>query len=449
MRIAGIKEAKIVHSNPVSKLTSARKEGSFYGWFALAGAMIIYFTGIGIFFYSYGVFLPLMCSEYEWSRTLVGAGLSVSLLAFGLPSPLVGASIARFGSRVNIIFGNLLFVIGLAGMSIVTEIWQLYFFYGILVGLGAGFGVYMACTTVANDWFIKKRSLVMGLVTSAGGLGGFIFPPLITELISSIGWQISWLALAAIHLVFAVLVGGLLLVRNKPENMEQVPDGPSRTHSNEMQEEITRISKLHQSAVDWHPRQAIRNPTTWLIIILGAANYLALGTITAHQVAYINDAGFSPAVSAMTLSLIPAMSILGRLGFGFLGIRFHVRHLAIASFVIQLIALTILLTTESIFLIYVYAALFGISSGALSVALLTFVGTYYGSAHYAQILGIIFPLTIVVEAVGPIMAGAIHDTTGTYMPAFAIIIGANVIGLICTFFARRPSLINSATEISN
>jgi len=111
---------------------------------------------------------------------MAGAGLSMSKLAFGLPSPLIGFSIARFGPRANIIFGNLLMVVGLAGMSIITEVWHLFVFYGILVGLGAGFGMYISCTTVVNNWFPKKRSLVMVIIASSGGLGAFVFPPLVT-----------------------------------------------------------------------------------------------------------------------------------------------------------------------------------------------------------------------------------------------------------------------------
>jgi MFS family permease len=80
----------------------------------------------------------------------VGGGLSVALLAFGLPSPLIGVSIARFGPRANIIFGNLLVAVGLAGMSITTKVWQIYLFYGIMVGLGSGFGLYLTCTTLVN-----------------------------------------------------------------------------------------------------------------------------------------------------------------------------------------------------------------------------------------------------------------------------------------------------------
>ena len=415
------------------------KEGrGFYGCIALSGAMLVYFTTSGTFFYSYGVFLPAMCNEYGWSRALVGGGLSVALLAFGLPSPLIGASIARFGPRANIVLGNLLVVIGLAGMSITTEVWQIYLFYGILVGLGSGFGLYLTCTTLVNNWFIKKRSLGMGLVISAGGLGGFMFPPLVTWLISNLGLQMAWLVLALIQLVCTVLIGGLILVRNRPEDIGQAPDGISNAHANEIEEEKGRTSRVYQSPLDWQVRQAIRKPTTWLIATLCAANFLAISTITAHQVAYLKDIGFSPIVASIVLGVIPGMSILGRLGFGLLGVRFEVRYLAIISSITQVIALVILLATKNLLLIYTYAMLFGISYGALVVALPTFIGAYYGRAHYAQILGLIFPLAAIAEAAGPIMAGAINDAMGTYTLAFAIITGFSTVGLVCAILAYPP-----------
>jgi len=416
------------------------KERGFYGWIALTGAMLVYFTTSGTFFYSYGVFLPAMCNEYGWSRTLVGGGLSVALLAFGLPSPLIGASIARFGPRANIVFGNLLVVIGLAGMSITTEVWQIYLFYGILVGLGSGFGLYLTCTTVVNNWFIRKRSLGMGLVISAGGLGGFTFPLLATWLISNIGLQMAWLALAMIQFTCTVLIGGLILVRNRPEDMGQSPDGISNTPADEMEEKTSYTSRVYQSPIDWQIRQAIRKPSTWLIATLCAANFLAISTVTAHQVAYMMDIGFSPIVAAMALGLVPGMSILGRLGFGLLGVRFEVRHLAIVSFITQVTALVILLTTKTLLLIYIYAALFGISYGALVVALPTFIGAYYGRSHYAQILGLIFPLAIIAEAAGPVMAGAFNDAMGTYIPAFAVITSFSTLGLVCAMLAYPPKL---------
>jgi len=413
-----------------------RRGRVFYGWIALAGAALVYFTGCGIFFYSYGVFLPTMCDELGWSRAAMAAGLSLGTLTFGLPSPLIGASITRFGPRVNIVLGNLLAALGLAGMSLAQEVWHIYFFYG-LAGLGVGFGMYMACTMVVNNWFIGKRSLGMGLVVAAGGLGGFVFPPLATWLISTIGWQMSWVILAGIHFIFAVLIGGSILVRNRPEDVGQVPDGISIEPARR-EEGIDHQSRVYQSPVDWQTKQTMRKPVTWLIATICAANFFAIGTVTAHQIAYLKDVGFTPMVAAMVLSLVSGMSIIGRLGFGALALRFEVRHLAVVSFAVQLVALAILLATKNLTLIYIYAALFGISYGALVVALPTFVGGYYGRTYYAQILGMIFPLGTVAEAVGPVLAGAIYDATATYTLAFALVAAFSSVGLVCAVLARPP-----------
>lgn len=415
-----------------------KKGRVFYGWIALAGAALVFFVSAGIFYYAYGVFLPIMSDDLGWSRAAVAGGLSLGMLWVGLPSPLIGASIARFGPRVNMVFGNLLAALGLAGMSLAQEVWHVYFFYG-LAGLGVGFGLYMACTTVVNNWFVRRRSLGMGLVVAAGGLGGFLFPPLTTWLISTVGWQMSWVVLAGIYFTFTVVIGGLILVRNKPEDLGQVPDGISIEPVME-EERINYRSRVYQSLVDWRAKQTIRKPATWLIAAISAANFFAVGTISAHQVAYLKDIGFTPIIAAMSLSVIAGTSIVGRLGFGALALRFEVKHLAIISFVVQLVALAILIASRNLTLIYIYAVLFGISYGALITALPTFVGGYYGRTHYAQILGLIFPVGMIAEAAGPVLAGAIYDATTTYTLAFAIVAVSSLVGLVSAVLVRPPKL---------
>jgi len=80
---------------------SMEGSGVFRGWVVLAGAMLVLLMGSGSFFFSYSVFLPAMADDLGWGRGALGAGLSVGLLAFGLPGPIIGASIARFGPRAN------------------------------------------------------------------------------------------------------------------------------------------------------------------------------------------------------------------------------------------------------------------------------------------------------------------------------------------------------------
>ena len=91
-------------------------------------------------------------------------------------------------------------------------------------------------------------------------------------------------------------------------------------------------------------------------------------------------------------------------------------------------------------LIYIYAVLLGIGSGALVTALPTFVGTYYSRERYAQVLGVLYPFQLVSLAIAAAVSGAIYDATATYTPAFAIATAFGVAGFVCALLARRPGL---------
>ena len=421
-----------------SQTTSPVTVKRFYGWTALTGAALTAFAGYGLFVLSYGVFLPVMSSEFGWSRAAVGLGMSLGALCFGLPSPLVGISVGRFGAKINLIIGNLVGALGLASLFFAREIWQVYLFYSI-AGVGCCFGGSISASSVANSWFVRKRSLAIGIIMGSAGLGGFIFPLVITALLNTIGWKGSWLVLGGILFLLGSLVGGWILVKNKPEEMGQVPDGiyqqmPEQTRTTSIP------SGAGQDAKAWTLRKVFSHPTIWLIIACFATNGLVSGTMLSHQVAYLRDLGSDPMVAASTLSVIAGCGILGSLGSGFLAMKFHVRHLIMVCLAIRLAALAILLTSQNIAFIYLYAMLFGISNGMLMTLMFTIIAAYYGRSSFARIQGTVFAFTIVLQSAGPTIAGAIHDSTGTYTPVFIGLSALTVIGLMCVYFARPPKL---------
>lgn len=398
-------------------------------WHVLIGAVLIYSSTSGIFYYSYGVFLPVICEIHGWSRSMVSGALSLALLAFGLPGPLIGASIARFGPRANILCGNLLAVTGLTCMSLASKGWHLYLFFGIFVGLGAGFGMYMAVTTVVNAWFKANRSLSMGLLASSGGIGGLIFPLLTGKLIAVLGMQAAWLILAALQFTLAFLLGGVFLIRNSPEDIGGSPGPEAHPPGNTKAGDTGQVLPV------------LRRRIFWLITILCSANFFALGMITGHQVAYLGDLGFSPGITALSLGLVSGFGILGRLGFGFLGHRYGVRKLAISSFFTQILALIVLLAAHhSLLLVFVYTLLFGISCGALVVAMPIYIGEFFEPCLFTQTLGFMFSVTLLSEAMGPLVGGMLHDLTGTYLLAFSSVMVVSAIGLLCAFTARPDNI---------
>lgn len=406
----------------------------FYGWINLFGLMMVYGSLCGTATYAYGVFLPAMGEAFDWSRSALSGPYALFFIIGGLLGPVAGMTIARFGARKNIVLCNAVVVLGLLGMSRVETIWHIYLFFGVMVGTGIAFGEFIPITTVINNWFIRKRSLAMGLLFTSGGIGGFAMPPLISYFILNLGWRWAWICLAAIHLALSVIIGGLL-IRGRPEDIGQTPDGltPDTASQNSGQVDVRRV---YQTQWDWTVGQALRSSSLWMIIALFAIILFVLNMLSTHQVAYLQDLGFSPMVSATALGLMLGASIFGRLMSGLLGMRFEGRHLAVFFLASMGAGILFLIYARSIHFIYLYSALTGIGFGGMIVLMPNILGAYFGRTHYARIVGWTTPVVTMTSAASPNLAGALYDATGTYSLSFSISFSLLVAGIVIALRLR-------------
>jgi MFS family permease len=410
-----------------------KKSKPFYGWFALSGSVLVTFLVGGAFVNAFGVFLPVFSDEFGWSRASVSLALSLGILAFGLPSMLFSTLVNKFGARSAILIGNLLAAFGIASVFFVKDIWQLYLIY-IFTGMVMGFGGYIACTTVANNWFVKKRSLAMSLISSAAGVAGLTFPPVVTALIGIIKWQGAYLVLGG-EVALTALFVGIVLVRNRPEDMGQLPDGAASTGPSPEQ-----LSTIVRHEHSWSMSKILKMPVTWLILGFVIANAFSMGAVNAHQIAYFEDIGFSSMTAASTVSVMSIFSLIGSLAFGALALKINMRYLATAGLVSQLIGIVLLLTTKNLTLLYVYAVFMGFGVGALFAAMPSFLGAYYPRERYAQVTGMVLPFHVVAQAFSSWAVGSIFDLTGKYTLAFVILGICILVGSVCAFFARQPEI---------
>ena len=418
-----------------STTTSSRKNGIFYGWYTLAGVLLVIVPMGGAFLGSFGVLLPEVTKEFSWGRGEVSLALTLGILAFGMPSPLYGFLTNRFGSRRLIIIGNALAALALAGVSLAQEVWHLYILY-LLTGLGMGVGGFIADTAIVNNWFIRRRSLALGIMQACSGLAGSIYPPFATAVVGGIGWRSTWLIFAGI-IITTLVIGAGLIIRNKPEDKGLMPDGMPPDAFLEYEEEQS-SSVGGDEPSGWGIFQVLRKPTVWLIGGFTAANAFTFGSLSTHQIAYIQDIGFSPMTAATTMTVLAAFISVGSLGFGFLALKFNPRYLTIAAFSIQVIALVILLTIHELVFIYIYAILMGYSIGSVITAYPTLAGVYYPRHRYSQVLGVIFPFHILAHAASATIAGAVHDATTSYTSVFIVAALCGAAGLTFAFLARRP-----------
>lgn len=414
------------------------KQRRFYGWITLIGVMLAYCGVCGDITYAYGVFLPEMAATFNWSRSALSAPYTVFLIVAGLLGPVAGMTIARFGARKNIIFCNIIAVLGLLGMSQVKAIWQIYLFFSLMAGLGIAFGEFIPTSTVVNNWFIRRRSLAMGLLFASGGVGGFALPPLISWFISGLGWHRAWACLAGIHLLLTVILAGIL-IRGRPEDIGQVPDGTAET-TPQTDAHRPAPGRVYQTSTDWKVGEATRTRAFWLLTILFSITWLTMNMLTAHLIAYLQDLNFSPLMSATALGLTVGLSIIGRLSCGALGTRFDGRYLT-AIFLAGIgLGIVALMFARNITFVYLYSILTGIGFGGMVVMMPNLFGAYFGRTNYSRIIGWTAPIATVVSAGSPALAGILYDSTKSYLLPFGVAAALTLGSIVIALLARPPRL---------
>ena len=285
----------------------------------------------------------------------------------------------------------------------------------------------------------------MGLYTLGAGVGGATLVPLIGWLISQYGWRITVVILGIG--AWCIIIPLSLVLRHKPEQYGYVPDGePSAEEQPPAALAAPDISSAeievaaHPGEVDFTWREALRTTSFWLLLLAAGARSIGMSSVVLHQVVYLTDMGISEVAAAAILGLMVAMSIPGRIVFGWLGDRFDKRYVLIATYVLQAIGVFILANVETIEQVYIFLVVYGFGYGGAIPVYIAMRGEYFGRKAFATIQGIMQMFLMIPTVVGPIFAGYVYDVTGSYYNAFMLFMLMYLIGAGVIPFVRRPKM---------
>jgi len=259
--------------------------------------------------------------EFGWSRTTLSLAVSVNLVLYGLIGPFAAALMDRFGIRRTVIASLSLIAVGVALTTRMTQSWQLVLFWGVLVGAGTGTTAMVLGATVAQRWFVKRRGMVMGILTASTATGQMIFLPMLASLAEKHGWRSVSLRVAIVAAMVIPLVA--LLVRDRPADVgllpygatEPLPDGPARG------------TNAFKNAIDVLRRSA-KLPDFWLLagsfFVCGATTNGLVGT---HLVPACMDHGIPEVRAAGLLAMMGIFDLVGTTSSGWLTDRYDSRKL--------------------------------------------------------------------------------------------------------------------------
>jgi len=398
------------------------------------------FTAVVFFNPILGVFAPQLEAEFGWSRASIAAAIAIGSLFAAVASPIAGWVVDRWGGRWVIAGAGLIMALALAALSGLHSLWQLYLFYAIGRGLSMT-AVSNVGFVVVNNWFIRRRATVVGIVAVAQR-AGMAFLPVYVALVFSItgDWRNGWLALAIVALLFGVIPPALF-IRRRPEDMGLLPDGDPVPDSLD-------DLPLDVSEESFTLREAVHTRAYWLVGIAIGLLMLTGGSINFHQVPYLIDQGMGATPAALVVTVFSLVGAFGGLLGGYLAARMTTRRTMILSLVAMSFGPFLLSQTDTFAMAMVYAVFYGLFFGATVAMNQAIYADYFGRLSLGVIRGSFQPVQMVMNAAGPLLTGVWVDRSGSYTLPFFVFSGCLLLAATALLFSPYPTKPGTATVSS-
>jgi MFS family permease len=396
-------------------MDTVKKRHYSYGYVIVATCFCIQAIGVGTYV-SYGLFFNPLISEFGWSRAAISGASSMAFFLMGLFGIFVGRLNDRMGPRNVMAVTGSFFGLGHLLMSRLGAIWQLYLFYGVVVGIGLSSVDVIALSTTAR-WFDRKRGIMTGIVKIGTGAGQFIIPLVASMLILRYGWRSSYLIIGAA--VLLLLVSTAQLLRRDPGKLDHLPECGKETSG----------GKPGLAGGGLSLRETIHTRQFWTICAVNLLIVFCFLIIIVHIVPHAQDMGVSSTRAASVLSMIGGVSMAGRLITGIAIDRIGSKRAMILCFILLITGLLWLQMAKELWMLYLFAVVYGIAHGGYFTTISPSVAEFFGISAHGVLLGIVVFSGSVGGAIGPILAGYIFDLTAMYSPAFWLCTLMSALGL--------------------
>jgi sugar phosphate permease len=415
------------------------KRGIHYGWVVGAVTFLLLLTTAGTMGLPGALILPLN-AEFGWGTATISSALAMRIMLYGLMAPFAAALMNRYGIRKVAVTSTLLICLALAAATVMREFWQMLLLWGLLVGVATGLTAMVFAATVANRWFVKRRGLLVGLLSASSATGQLAFLPLGAWLATHIGWRAALLPSG-----IGVLVAGLLAVlflSDRPSDLGLTAYGetgpvapPPAAAGNPVKAAFAMLA------------EAARHPAFWaLFATFFICGLSTNGLVQTHFIAFCSDFGMPAVDSASVLAMMGVFDFVGTIASGWLSDRYDCRWLLFWYYGLR--GLSLLWLPSSTFSIYglsIFAMFYGLDWIATVPPTVRISAGIFGREKGGLVFGWVFMGHQLGAAVAAFGAGLSRSELSTYLPAFY---GAGAACVLAALIALMAKARRSRKEVA-
>jgi predicted MFS family arabinose efflux permease len=365
--------------------------------------------------------LPLE-EDLGWRRDVISAAVAINVLFYGFTAPFAAALMERFTVRKVVMAA--LFTVGTGALGTIwmTKSWQFMLLWGVVVGIGTGSMALVFAATIANRWFVKKRGLVVGILTAAAASGQLVFLPGLSKLAVDPGWRASSLVIALGAYVMVPLI--YFLLKESPESINTTPYGAA----SDWQPPVLDKGNAARNAID-SLKAAMKVRNFWYLsgsfFVCGLSTSGLIGT---HFIPAAHDHGMVTVTAASLLALIGIFDVIGTIFSGVLTDRIDPRKLlffyyftrGLSLFLLPSILFSTLHASTLVFIIF-----YGLDWVATVPPTVLLCRQVLGPDKGAIIYGWVFAAHQIGGSIAALGAALLRVKFGDYASAFYIT------GLLC------------------
>ncbi len=408
----------------------------FYGWWIALSCAAIIGAAAGVSFWSFGVLILPLEKEFGWPRGEIAGAFSISWMVGGLLSPFVGRAVDHFGARPMILMGTAATGASFLLLTTTQTLWQFYALHVFMV-FCRSWMFFIPLSALITRWFVRRRSLALAIFTCGFPVSGVVFVPVLTFLANSFGWRETYI-FCGLALWIIVLPLALWVLSSRPQDRGLMPDGDPQVLPVASSQESHHLSAESQPVHQWTVREALGTRAFWLIAVGFGLTFLAQISFSVHSIPFFVSRGIPPEAAAGLVSASNALVVLLRIPYGSLVDRIpDTRRLALLALSTQFASFSVVLFSVESPALWAFVLFQGLTGSGMPLIESSFVFRTFGDRHYGALLGTLGLVGTAGTLLGPVLAGVIFDTTGSYTPALIMFLGTSVMAFLC-FVSFRP-----------